>query len=51
MKTTDAIDAARLEPLLTDLRLPAVKLMWRKVAEQSDKEGAGGALPCRARRA
>jgi DNA replication protein DnaC len=39
MKTTDAIDAARLELLLTDLRLPAVKLMWKKFAELSDKEG------------
>ena len=39
MKTTDAIDAARLELLLTDLRLPAVKLMWQKLAELSDKEG------------
>ena len=39
MKTTPSIDAARLELLLTDLRLPAVKLMWKKLAEQSDKEG------------
>jgi DNA replication protein DnaC len=39
MKTTNSIDAARLELLLTDLRLPAVKLMWKKLAEQSDKEG------------
>jgi DNA replication protein DnaC len=39
MKTTDAIDAARLELLLTELRLPAVKLMWKKLAELSDKEG------------
>jgi DNA replication protein DnaC len=39
MKTTDAIDAARLELLLTDLRLPAIKLMWNKLATQSDKEG------------
>lgn len=39
MKTTNSTDAARLELLLTDLRLPAVKLMWRKLAEQSDKEG------------
>ena len=39
MKTTKSIDAARLELLLTDLRLPAVKLMWKKLAEQSDKEG------------
>jgi DNA replication protein DnaC len=39
MKTTNSIDAARLELLLTDLRLPAVKLMWKRLAEQSDKEG------------
>jgi len=39
MKTTHSIDAARLELLLTDLRLPAVKLMWKTIAEQSDKEG------------
>jgi DNA replication protein DnaC len=39
MKTTDATDAARLELLLTDLRLPAVKLMWKRLAELSDKEG------------
>src|SRR5947209_1462096 len=39
MRTTDKIDAARLELLLTDLRLPAVKLMWKKLAEQADKEG------------
>jgi DNA replication protein DnaC len=39
MKTTSSIDAARLELLLTDLHLPAVKLMWKKLAEQSDKEG------------
>src|ERR1700740_1859890 len=39
MKTTDAIDAARLELLLTELRLPAVKMTWKKLAEQSDKEG------------
>jgi hypothetical protein len=45
MKTTDSIDAARLELLLTDLRLPAVKLMWKKLAEQSDKEGWPAAVP------
>ena len=39
MKTTASIDAARLELLLTELRLPAVKLMWKRLAEQSDKEG------------
>ena len=39
MKTTNPIDAARIELLLSDLRLPAIKLMWAKFAEQSDKEG------------
>ena len=39
MKTTSAVDAARIELLLSDLRLPAIKLMWAKLAEQSDKEG------------
>ena len=33
------IDAARLELLLTDLRLPGIKLMWARLAEQSDKQG------------
>jgi hypothetical protein len=36
MKTTDPIDAARVELLLTELRLPAIKAMWSKLAEQSD---------------
>jgi DNA replication protein DnaC len=39
MKTTTPGDAARIELLLSDLRLPAIKLMWAKFAEQSDKEG------------
>ena len=39
MKTTDPVDAARIELLLTELRLPAVKPMWAKFAAQSDKEG------------
>jgi len=39
MKTINPIDAARIELLLSDLRLPAIKLMWAKFAEQSDKEG------------
>jgi hypothetical protein len=30
---------ARIELLLTELRLPAVKAMWAKFAAQSDKEG------------
>jgi hypothetical protein len=54
MKTTDPVDAARIELLLTELRLPAVKTMWAKFAAQSDKEGwpaarfhAGRARDCR----
>ena len=39
MKTTHPVDAARIELLLSHLRLPAIKLMWAKLAEQSDKEG------------
>ena len=39
MKTINPVDAARIELLLGDLRLPAIKLMWTKLAEQSDKEG------------
>ena len=39
MKTTDPVDAARIELLLAELRLPAVKAMWAKFAAQSDKEG------------
>ena len=45
MKTASPVDAARIELLLSDLRLPAIKLMWAKLAEQSDKEGR--ASPCR----
>src|SRR5438046_2463815 len=39
MKTASPVDAARIELLLSDLRLPAIKLLWAKLAEQSDKEG------------
>jgi len=39
MTTSNTIDAARLELLLTELRLPGIKLMWAKLAAQSDKEG------------
>jgi len=39
MTKSSAIDAARLELLLTELRLPGVKLTWEKLAGQSDKEG------------
>ncbi len=39
MKTNNQFDAARLQLLLSELRLPAIKQMWAKFAEQSDKEG------------
>ena len=39
MKKTNPVDAARIELMLSDLRLPAIKSMWAKLAEQSDKEG------------
>jgi DNA replication protein DnaC len=39
MMSNNKVDAARVELLLTELRLPGVKLMWAKLAEQSDKEG------------
>ena len=39
MTTTTTVDAARVELLLSELRLPGIKLMWAKLAEQSDKEG------------
>ena len=39
MTKSSAIEAARLELLLTELRLPGVKLTWEKLAAQSDKEG------------
>ena len=33
------IDAARVELLLSELRLPSMRLRWAKLAEQSDKQG------------
>jgi len=39
MKTTSRADAARIELQLTELRLPTMKLMWSKLADQADKEG------------
>src|SRR3974390_102470 len=39
MKTTHPVDAARIELLLSDLRLPALKLMGAKLPGQSDREG------------
>ena len=39
MMTTNTIDAARVELLLSELRLPGVKAIWPKLAAESDKEG------------
>ena len=39
MKTTDRGDTARIELLLAELRLPAVKQVWAALATQADKEG------------
>src|SRR5580658_2833348 len=39
MKSATAVDAARVELLLAELRLPAVKLVWADIAAQADKEG------------
>jgi hypothetical protein len=39
MKTAAPIDAARVQLLLRELRLPAFKLVWAALAAQADKEG------------
>src|SRR5438105_7973819 len=39
MRTTNPGDAARIELLLAELRLPAAKLVWAALAAQADKEG------------
>jgi DNA replication protein DnaC len=39
MRATNPIDTARVELLLAELRLPAVKLVWADLAAQADKEG------------
>ncbi len=38
-KKTDATDAARVELMLGDLRLPGIKMMWAELAARADKEG------------
>ena len=38
-RNATSIDAARVELLLNELRLPGVKAIWPKIAAQSDKEG------------
>jgi len=42
MTSKSNVDAARVKLLLNELRLPGIKLMWAKLAEQSDKEGWNG---------
>ena len=39
MTTTNTVDAARVELLLSELRLPGIRQRWANLAEQSDKEG------------
>src|ERR1700738_4375981 len=39
MRATDPGDSARIELLLAELRLPAVKQVWVSLAGQADKEG------------
>ena len=39
MSSSISIEAARLELMLTELRLPTIKSMWAAIASQSDKEG------------
>ena len=39
MTSNNSIDAARVELLLSELRLPAIKLMWAALAARADKEG------------
>lgn len=39
MKKTDATDAARVELLLGELRLPGIRMMWAELAARADKEG------------
>ena len=38
MTSNNTIDAARVELLLSELRLPAIKLMWAALAARADKE-------------
>lgn len=39
MNTGNTVDTGRLNLLLNELRLPAIKVLWPQFAEQSDKEG------------
>ena len=51
MNATDKIDAAGIDLLLGELRLPGIKLIWTALAQTADKEGWPAApLPGRPRR-
>lgn len=39
MKTSHAVDEARLGIMLNDLRLPTIRSLWPQFAEQADREG------------
>ena len=39
MTSNNTIDAARVELLLSELRLPAIKLMWAALAARAATEG------------
>jgi len=39
MSATQPVDIARVSLLLNELRLPAIKTLWPRFAEQADKEG------------
>ena len=39
MKKIDATDAARVELMLGELRLPGIKMIWAELAARADKEG------------
>ncbi len=39
MSTTESVDTARIALLLNELRLPTIKAVWPRFAEQADKEG------------
>src|SRR4051794_21478851 len=39
MRTTSAVDTARLGVMLNELRLPTIRTVWPTFAERADKEG------------
>lgn len=39
MSKANSTDVARVELLLSELRLPGIKMIWAKIAQQADKEG------------